>query len=60
MVSATQVPPEYSRFYYRTEPFFKARDGYYVKTLAFVLRNKIKVIVGVIGVFFLSIMLLAK
>ena len=60
MVSSIVVNPKYSRFYYRTEPFFKALDGYYVKTLAFVLRNKIKVIVGVIGVFFLSIMLLAK
>lgn len=60
MVSSIVVNPKYSRFYYRTEPFFKALDGYYVKTLAFVLRNKIKVIMGVIGVFFLSIMLLAK
>lgn len=60
MVSSIVVNPKHSRFYYRTEPFFKALDGYYVKTLAFVLRNKIKVIMGVIGVFFLSIMLLAK
>ena len=60
MVSSIVVNPKHSRFYYRTEPFFKALDGYYIKTLAFVLRNKVKVIVGVIGVFFLSIMLLAK
>ncbi|CAM3371238.1 efflux RND transporter permease subunit [Helicobacter labetoulli] len=60
MVSSIVVNPKHSRFYYRTEPFFKALDSYYVKTLALVLRNKVKVIVGIVGVFFLSIMLLTK
>ena len=60
MVSSIVVNPKHSRFYYRTESFFKALDSYYVKTLALVLRNKVKVIVGIVGVFFLSIMLLTK
>lgn len=60
MVSSIVVSPTHSRFYYRTENFFKSIDSYYVKTLAFVLRHKIKVIIGVIGVFFLSIMLLSR
>ena len=60
MISSIVVNPQHSRFYYRTEPFFKALDAYYVKTLAFVLRNRIKVIIGIIGVFFLSLTLLAK
>lgn len=60
MVSSIVVSPKHSRFYYRTEPFFKALDMYYVKLLAFVLRNKVKVVVGVIAVFFLSLFLLGR
>ncbi|TLD97576.1 AcrB/AcrD/AcrF family protein [Helicobacter jaachi] len=60
MISAIVVNPTHSRFYYRTEPFFKALDSYYVRTLGFVLRHRLKVVVGIFGVFFLSLMLLAK
>ncbi|WP_334094421.1 efflux RND transporter permease subunit, partial [Helicobacter typhlonius] len=60
MVSSIVVNPKHSKFYYRTEPFFKRLDAYYVKTLAFVLRNRVKVIVGIVGIFFLSLTLLAK
>lgn len=60
MLSSILVSPKHSRFYYKTEPFFKALDAYYVRTLAFVLRHKLKVIIAIIGIFFLSITLLAK
>lgn len=60
MISSIVVNPQHSKFYHRTEPFFKRLDAYYVKTLAFVLRNRTKVIVGIVGVFFLSLTLLAK
>lgn len=60
MISSIVVNPQHSKFYHRTEPFFKRLDAYYVKTLAFVLRNRIKVIVGIVGIFFLSLTLLAK
>lgn len=60
MVSSIVVNPKHSKFYYRTEPFFKKLDTYYINTLAFVLRNRIKVIIGIVAIFFLSLTLLAK
>lgn len=60
MISSIVVNPKHSRFYYRTEPFFKALDTYYVKTLAVVLAHKVKVVIAIIGIFFLSVTLIAK
>lgn len=60
MISSIVVSPKHSRFYHFTEPFFKALDARYVRTLAFVLRHKFKVIVGIFSIFILSIFLLAK
>lgn len=60
MVSAIVINPQYSKFYYATEPYFKKLDSSYAKILAYVLKNKIKVIIGIFGIFIFSIFLLSK
>ncbi|WP_295701489.1 efflux RND transporter permease subunit [uncultured Helicobacter sp.] len=59
MVSSIVINPTHSQFYYRTEPYFKLLESAYVKTLAIVLRNKMKVIVGIFAIFFSSLVLLS-
>lgn len=58
MISSIVVNPKHSNFYHKTEPFFNKMDMIYVKTLAFVLRNKFKVLSAIFGVFILSLFLL--
>lgn len=58
MISSIVINPKHSRFYHRTEPYFQMLESTYISALKMVLRNKIKVIVGIIAIFFSSLVLL--
>lgn len=58
MVSSIVINPRHSRFYYRTEPYFKILESAYTATLTTVLRHKVKVILGIVAIFFSSLVLL--
>jgi len=60
MVASIVVSPKHSSFYHKTEAFFNFLDEKYVKTLHFVLNNKFKVVLGIVGIFFISCLLLFR
>lgn len=57
MISSVVASPKHSTFYYKTEPFFRALDEKYIKTLNFVLSHKILVLGAVLAVFVGSLFL---
>ncbi|MGX3097520.1 efflux RND transporter permease subunit [Helicobacter sp. 23-1046] len=57
MISAIVVNPEHSNFYRKTEKYFIELDARYKKTLFFVLANKKRVLLGVLGIFILSLVI---
>lgn len=60
MLSSIVVSPKHSRFYHMSEPFFRALDERYVRTLRFVLSHKLIVLLAVIAVFIGSLFLASR
>lgn len=60
MLSSIVVSPKHSRFYHMSEPFFRALDERYVRTLRFVLSHKLIVLLAVIAVFVGSLFLASR
>lgn len=60
MLSSIVVNPQHSRFYHRSEPFFRMLDEKYVSTLRFVLSHKLITLLAVLGVFIGSLFLASR
>lgn len=59
-ISSLVVSTKHSKFYIATEPFFKALDIAYVRTVSVVIRHKFMTILAVTLFFILSLLLISR